>query len=300
MDEEELMEAVTKCNVYARVSPMNKLAIVNALKKHDKIVAMTGDGVNDAPALKVANIGVGMGITGTEVSKGVSDIVLADDSFSTIVTAIGEGRRIFDNIRNVIVYLLAGNIAEILVVFIGMILGFEIFLPIQILYLNLVTDSLPAISLAFEKASDDIMDRSPRHGKSFFTSFIIVKMFVSAFLKTIIILVMYFVNLKLYGVEITSTMTFLTLILLEMYYAYSCKNLKKNLLSGKVFTNKFLDFTMVGLIIVQIIVFVTPIGKIFSITHLNLIQTMYPIIGVLVVFLLDELTKPLIVRYFKD
>ena len=300
MNEEELMDAVTKYSVYARVSPMNKLAIVNALKKHDKIVAMTGDGVNDAPALKVANIGVGMGITGTEVSKGVSDIVLADDSFSTIVTAVEEGRRIFDNIRNVLVYLLAGNIAEILIVFIGMMFGFEIFLPIQILYLNLVTDSLPAISLAFEAAAPDIMERNTRHNKSFFTPFIIAKMFISALFKTIIILVMYFVNLKLYGIEISSTMTFLTLILLEMYYAYSCKNLKKNLLTGKIFGNRVLDFTMFGLILLQIILFATPIGSIFSITHLNIIQIIYSIIGVLVVFLLDELTKPLIVKYFKD
>ena len=136
---------------------MTKLKIVNAWKQNNKIVAMTGDGVNDAPAIKFADIGIGMGITGTEVSKSVSDIVLADDSFPTIVKAIKEGRRIFDNIRNVLVYLLTGNIAEVLVVLLGMIYGIEIFLPIQLLYINLITDSIPAIALAFEKEKDNIL-----------------------------------------------------------------------------------------------------------------------------------------------
>ena len=177
MSFDELKNNVENYSVYARVSPTNKLDIVNALKENGKLVAMTGDGVNDAPALKSANIGVGMGITGTEVSKNVSDIVLADDSFSSIVTAVKEGRRIFDNIRNAIVYLLTGNITEILVVFIGMLFGIEIFLPIQLLYINLITDSLPAIALAFEKESDDVMSRKVRkHTDSFFTQFLIAKM----------------------------------------------------------------------------------------------------------------------------
>ncbi len=158
----ELKRNVSKYSVYARVSPINKVSIVNAWQEKGKIVAMTGDGVNDAPALKAADIGVGMGISGTEVSKSVSDIVLTDDSFSSIVTAVKEGRRIFDNIRNVLVYLLVGNISEVIVVFIGMLAGITIFSPIQLLYINLITDSIPAIALAFEKESSDVMNRRVR------------------------------------------------------------------------------------------------------------------------------------------
>lgn len=301
MNEEQLMDAVIKYSVFARVSPINKLDIVNALKKHGKVVAMTGDGVNDAPALKASNIGVGMGITGTEVSKDVSDIVLVDDSFSTIVSAVIEGRRIFDNIRDVLVYLLAGNIAEILIVFIGMIFGFEIFVPIQLLYLNLVTDSLPAISLAFEKAESDVMEREVRKkDSSFFTPFLISKMCISAILKSIAVLTIYFVGKKVCGIEIASSMTFLTLILLEMYYAYSCKNLKKEVLTKEVFNNKYLNITTIFLIIIQIIVFTTPIRNLFGIVKLNIIQVMYPIFMVAIVFVIDELTKSIIVDIFKD
>src|SRR5574344_309082 len=210
LTDKQISGNVAKYSVYARVSPTNKLAIVNAWKENNKVVAMTGDGVNDAPALKAANIGVGMGITGTEVSKNVSDIILSDDSFSTIITAVKEGRRIFDNIRNVLVYLLTGNIAEVLVVFIGMLFGIEIFLPIQLLYINLITDSIPAIALAFEKEEENIMNRSIRKkDSSFFTPFLIAKMILSAVLKTIAILLVYFINLKLYNIEVATTMSFL-------------------------------------------------------------------------------------------
>ena len=300
MSKKQLNEAVKKYSVFARVSPMNKLDIVEALKSQDKIVAMTGDGVNDAPALKQANIGVGMGITGTEVSKGVSDIILADDSFSTIVKAVREGRKIFDNIRDVLVYLLAGNIAEILIVFIGMLFGFEIFVPIQLLYLNLVTDSLPAISLAFEEAEDDVMDRNSTNHLTFFTPFLIAKLSLSAILKTIAVLVVYFVGLNLYGMAIGSTMTFLTLILLETYYAYSCKNLKQDIFEGKIFSNKVLNRVTIFLMIVQIIVFNTPIRNLFGIVPLNIIQIIYPFIMVLLVVVVDEITKPFMVKTFKD
>ena len=300
MSKKQLNEAVQKYSVFARVSPMNKLDIVEALKSQDKIVAMTGDGVNDAPALKQANIGVGMGITGTEVSKGVSDIILADDSFSTIVTAVREGRRIYDNIRDVLVYLLAGNIAEILIVFIGMLFGIEIFVPIQLLYLNLVTDSLPAISLAFEEAEDDVMDRNFRSNKTFFTPFLIAKLALSAILKTVAVLTIYFVGLNMFGVEIGSTMTFLTLILLETYYAYSCKNLKQDIFEGRIFSNKYLNTVTIFLMIVQLIVFNTPIKHLFGITSLNALQVIYPMLMVLVVLLIDEITKPWMVKKFKD
>ena len=299
--EKKLKDEVKKYSVYARVSPMNKLSIVNAWKENNKVVAMTGDGVNDAPALNVADIGVGMGITGTEVSKGVSDIILADDSFSTIVTAVKEGRRIFDNIRNVLVYLLTGNITEIIVVFIGMLFGIEIFLPIQLLYINLVTDGIPAIALAFEPAEKNIMNRDVRKkDSSFFTPFLLSKITISAIIKSFAILLIYFTNLHLYNVEIASTMAFLTLILFEMIYAFSCRNLKRTILNKNIFSNIQLNKSMLALIILQFLVFLTPIKNIFNIVDLNLVQIMYSLSLVILLFLVDELAKKIINKLFKD
>lgn len=299
--EKDLKEEVKKYSVYARVSPMNKLAIVNAWKQNNKVVAMTGDGVNDAPAIKAANIGVGMGITGTEVSKSVSDIILVDDSFSTIVTAVREGRRIFDNIRNVLVYLLSGNIAEILIVFIGMLFGFEIFLPIQLLYINLITDSIPAIALAFEKEDKNIMNRDIRKkDSSFFTPFLVVKLIGSAILKTIPVLFIYFVGSKIYTIQVAATMAFLSLVLLEMIYAYSCRNLKNNIINRNIFENKYMNNSLLILTIIQLLVFTTPIRNIFGIVSLNLQQFIICIIIVIIIFIFEELSKKLITKIFKD
>lgn len=300
-NEEELKEVVKKYSVYARVSPINKLSIVNAWKDNNKVVAMTGDGVNDAPALKNANIGVGMGITGTEVSKGVSDIILSDDSFSTIVTAVKEGRRIYDNIRNVLVYLLTGNIAEVLIVFIGMIFGLEIFLPIQLLYINLITDSIPAIALAFEKEQKDIMDRNIRKkDSSFFTPFLVSKMTVSSILKTIAVLLVYFTNKQLYGLDEGTSMAFLTLILLEMNFAYSCRNQKKSIFETGLFGNSYINKSMIVLGLIQVIIFVTPIKSIFGITTLSILQVLYCFAICICIFIMDELIKPILSKNFKD
>ncbi len=301
MSEEMLLKNIENYNVYARVSPMNKLAIVNAWKKKGKIVAMTGDGINDAPALKAANIGIGMGITGTEVTKSVSDIILADDSFATIVTAVKEGRRIFDNIRNVLVYLLASNMAEILIVFMGMILGKEIFLPIQLLYINLVTDSLPAIALAFEEEDDNIMKRNVRKKeKAFFTPFLKAKIFIAAILKTISVLLIYLINLKVYNMEIATTMALLTLILEEILFAYSCRNLKESELNKKIFKNKTLNISVLLIMLLQVIVYLTPLKKVFQMTSLSLIQGVYVLLIVILIFLINEFLKNIIKRIFKD
>lgn len=301
MTEEQLKEVVKNYSVYARVSPTNKLSIVKAWKQNDKVVAMTGDGVNDAPALKTAHIGVGMGITGTEVSKNVSDIVLADDSFSTIVSAVKEGRRIFDNIRNVLVYLLTGNISEVLVVFIGMLFGIEIFLPIQLLYINLITDSIPAISLAFEKSALDIMNRPIRkNSDTFFTPFLISKIGISSILKATSILIVYFYSSNIYGIEVARTMSFLTLVLLEMIYAYSCRNLKNRVFNKDFLGNSYMNRSMILLGIIQLLVFITPIKNLFNIVSLNIYQVIICIIIVIVLFIIDEITKKIIIKTFKD
>ena len=300
LSKQELKDKVKEYSVYARVSPMNKLEIVNAWKENDVVVAMTGDGVNDAPALKKADIGIGMGITGTEVSKNVSDIILADDSFSTIVTAVEEGRRIYDNIRNVLVYLITGNIAEVLVVFIGMIFGIEIFLPIQLLYINLITDSIPAIALSFEEGTNDIMERKVKNTNTFFTPFLLSKIFLSSLLKTSVILFVYFTSVNLYGVSISISMTFLCLILLEMIFAFTCRNLKKNIIFEGMFKNKVMNKSMIILLLIQILLFITPLKSMFGIVRLSLFQLIYCIIIVLTIFLIDELTKTILVKLFKD
>ncbi len=298
---EELKEVVKKYSVYARVTPAQKLMIVDAWQANGKVVAMTGDGVNDAPAIKEADIGIGMGITGTEVSKNVSDIILSDDSFSTIVAAVREGRRIYDNIRNVLVYLLSGNLAEILVVFIPMLMGLEIFLPIHLLYINLITDSLPAIALAFEKEAPNIMERNIRSNDSkFFTPFMIGKIGLSAALKTMATLFVYVVNLKLFDVKIATTASFLTLILLEMVYAYSCRNLKEPLIRYHFFENNMLNKSMLVLMAVNLIIFFTPVSTIFGVSSLNIVQVGYVLIIVVVVFLIDELTKDIVSERLKD
>ena len=298
---DELKEIVKKYSVYARVSPINKLSIVNAWRNNNKVVAMTGDGVNDAPALKMANIGIGMGITGTEVSKGVSDIILLDDSFSTIVSAVKEGRRIFDNIRNVLVYLLTSNIAEVLIVFIGMLFGVEIFFPIQLLYINLVTDSIPAIALAFEKSDTDIMKRKVRKkDSSFFTKFLIAKITISSGLKFISVLLVYFIGIKYFTIEVASSTAFLTLILSEISFAYSCRNLKHNIIGKKFFDNHYMNKSILILIIIQLLVFLTPIAHLFKITSLSLLQIFYCFLTVIIVFLINELTKEIINLKFKD
>ena len=169
MEETELSQAVENCTVFARVSPEHKVRIVKAFQKNGKIVAMTGDGVNDAPALKAADIGCAMGRQGTEVAKGAADMVLLDDNFATIVEAVREGRGIYDNIQKAVHFLLSSNIGEIITIFVAMLLGWATpLLPIQLLWVNLVTDSLPAIALGLDPAEQDIMERNPRKDASLF------------------------------------------------------------------------------------------------------------------------------------
>ena len=193
MTDDELLEAVKRYQVYARITPNSKLRIVEALQSQGLVVAMTGDGVNDAPAIQKADIGIGMGITGTEVVKKVADCILVDDSFSTIVDGVEEGRRITSNIKKVILYLLAGNIVEVILVFVSMLLNMEMFTTLQLLWINLVTDSIPAIMLAFEKSDKDVMNNSPaNHGtQSFFTPFLTSKIIFSALFKSVIMIIMF-------------------------------------------------------------------------------------------------------------
>ena len=300
-NDKELKDIVKKYSVFARVNPSHKERIVFALQNSGKIVAMTGDGVNDAPAIKDAHVGVGMGITGTDVTKSASDIVLMDDSFSTIVVAVEEGRRIYNNIRNNIVFSLSSNFAEIFTIVIGLLTKTTILLPIYILFIDLVTDSIPSICLSFEKSEDGIMNKKPRGiNKPLFTSFIKSCIVSSAIIETIFVVITYFISLKIYGQETAMSLALLSMVVQEIVYSVSCRNLKQSVIKQGLFSNKTMNYGLLLIFLIEFIVFVTPLGKLISITSIDFALILVVFLINLMSIFIYELIKPLLVRYFKD
>lgn len=297
----ELKKIVKQYSVYARVNPSHKQRIVFALQNNGKIVAMTGDGVNDAPAIKDAHVGVGMGITGTDVTKSASDIVLMDDSFSTIVVAVEEGRRIYNNIRNNIVFSLSSNFAEIFTIIIGLLSKTTILLPIYILFIDLVTDSIPSICLSFEKSEDGIMNKKPRGiNKPLFTPFIKSCIASSAIIETIFVVLTYFISLKVYGRETAMSLALLSMVVQEIVYSISCRNLKHSIVKQGLFSNKVMNYGLLLILLIELIVFITPIGKLISITSIDISLILVVFLINFMAILIYELIKPLLVRWFKD
>lgn len=297
----EMVNLVKKYKVYARVSPNDKVRIVNAWQKNKKVVAMTGDGVNDAPAIKLAHIGIGMGKSGTEVTKSVSDILLLDDCFNTIVASIKEGRRIFNNIRNVILYSLSSNFAEIFIVIVGMLLGINVLLPIHILYIDLVTDAVLAICLAFEHSSKNVMKEPPhKSSNKFFTPFMTAYLLISSVIEAGLIYFVYKIGLNSYGEVVAQSMAFLCLIVQEMVFAINCRNLKEPLVKHGFFSNKYINIGFIVLTLLQVLIFITPIRDILHIVPLNLNQVMIIIVINIISFIFIELIKPVVVKKFKD
>ncbi len=300
LSEKELLAAVQKYSVFARVSPENKLQIVKALQKQGKVVAMTGDGVNDAPAIKLANVGVGMGKNGTDVTKNVADIILLDDSFQTITTAVSEGRRIYDNVITNVLYNLSSNFTEIVVILFGMFTGNTIISAIHVLYIDLVADTLPSITLAFEGASHDIMKRKPNGlNKRIFTNFFSAFLIVSVLLEAGISIFVYYHFLSL-GQDIAQTLALFSIIINEFVFAYNCRSLKEPIYKRGFFTNQYLNFGILFLLLVQIFVFFTPIGKIFGLSVVTISQLIFVFAVNIFAFLLLELLKPWITKLFKD
>ncbi len=256
MTDEELAATVNNVSVYARVQPEHKSRIVKAWKINDKITAMTGDGVNDAPSIKFADIGVGMGITGTDVTKNVADMVLADDNFATIVNAIEEGRRIYDNIRKVIQFQMATNTSEVLCVFFASVLGFEIFTPAQLLWINMVTDSAPGLALGTEIAEPDIMMRNPRPSNdSVFSEGMGVDSVLQGVLMTLIVFASYFIGHYLEHGTLTiansidgMTMAFLTQSNIEAFHAINMRSQR-----GSIFKMKKANWWLVGAVTFSLI-----------------------------------------------
>ena len=235
----EINKAVKKYSVYARVQPEHKVRIVKAWKANGAITAMTGDGVNDAPSIKSADIGVGMGITGTDVTKNVADMVLADDNFATIVTAVDEGRRIYDNIRKAIQFLLASNMAEVLGVFSATLMGFTLLNPVHLLFINLVTDCFPALALGMEKGEPDTMQKPPRDSKAgIFADGLGFDIVYQGILVTVITLASYIIGHCMevgffempHGIsEDGMTMAFLTMSMCEIFHAFNVRHQRKSI-----------------------------------------------------------------------
>ena len=302
LTDDELKEAVKKYNVYARISPNTKLRIVDALQSNGYVVAMTGDGVNDAPAIQKADIGIGMGITGTEVVKKVADCILVDDSFSTIVDGVEEGRRITANIKKIILYLLAGNIVEVLLVFISMVLNMEMFTTLQLLWINLVTDSIPAIMLAFEKKTEDQMENTlaNKYNESFFTPLLTAKIVIGAIIKSIVMLIIFIYFAKEADVSTAGSLLFIYLVTHELLFSFSCRNIKKSVLNKNIFSNKKLTLGVLTILLVQVIVLVTPISKYFIVPNIKISYILITIGICFIMFVLGELVKPIYTKLFKD
>ncbi|MBI5233984.1 MAG: cation-transporting P-type ATPase, partial [Deltaproteobacteria bacterium] len=260
--------------VYARVNPEHKLRVVKAWRKRGDIIAMTGDGVNDAPALKEADIGVAMGITGTDVTTEAGDMVLTDDNFASIVSAVEEGRGIFDNIRKVVHYLLSCNIGEILVLLIASLIGMPLpLLPIHILWMNLVTDGLPALGLAMEEVDKGVMDRKPRaKDEGIVTGSLIRVMALQGLFMAVCTLTVYMIELRLLGasIEKARTMAFMVIVFCQMFHVFNCRSEWRSVFAMGVFSNRMLNIAVLIILATQVsIVYIPGLQVVFKITLLS-------------------------------
>ena len=322
MSQEDLEKNVRKYSVYARVSPEHKVRIVKAWQKNGEIVAMTGDGVNDSPALKTSDIGCAMGVVGTDVAKEAADVILTDDNFATIVSAVEEGRRIYDNILKVIQFLLSSNVGEIVVLFLATlctpvfakwfgitdITHLEILLPIHILWINLVTDSLPALALAFDPANSDIMTRKPaKPGKGVFTKGMTWRVIYQGAMIGILTLVAFMIGLATTKnpidgltldeskIEVGQTMAFVTLALSELVHVFNVRDNKKSVFKTKVFNNSKLILAIIASAALMLVILAVPFLRgIFSIPVLpteNIVELVCLIFAPIVIVELFKLLK---------
>ena len=293
ISQKELEKNIMSYSVFARVSPEHKVRIVKAFQAEGAVVAMTGDGVNDAPALKNADIGIAMGKNGTDVAKNAADMVLADDNFVTIVEAVKQGRNIFDNIRKAIHFLIATNIGEIVTIFMGLILGLKSpLLAIQLLWINLVTDSFPAIALGLEKSDANIMNRKPIDSKKgLFADGLWSKIFVEGTMLGMLTLFAFSIGNKMYSLEVGRTMAFVCLGMLELVHSFNIKS-EESIFKVGIFENKYLvGAFLLGTIMQVGVVIFSPIASIFKLVPLNSIQWIYTILISLVPIVIVEIQK---------
>ena len=289
----KLEKDIMNYSVFARVTPEHKVRIVKAFQKTGAVVAMTGDGVNDAPALKKSDIGIAMGRKGTDVAKNAADMILNDDNFVTIVDAVKQGRNIFDNIKKAIHFLIATNIGEIVTIFVGLLLGVKSpLLAVQLLWVNLVTDSLPAIALGLEPPEKDIMNRPPRDSrKSIFADGLMGKIVVEGFMIGMFTILAFFIGNRYYGIEVARTMAFISLGMLELIHSFNVKS-EESIFKVGLFENKYLvGAFLLGTVLQLGIVFVPTLAEIFKLTQLNTTQWLITIAISIAPIIIVELQK---------
>ena len=300
LSDEEFQKVFKQYSVYARVSPEHKVRIVKAWQNEGKVVAMTGDGVNDAPSLKTADIGIGMGITGTEVSKGASDMVLADDNFATIIVAVEEGRKVFSNIQKSIQYLLSANMAEVFTIFFATLFGWDVLQPVHLLWINLVTDTLPAIALGVEPAEPGVMSHKPRGRKSnFFDGGVMGAIIYQGIFQTVLVLGVYgwalmfpehATNRMVH--EDALTMAFATLGLIQLVHAFNVKSVYQSIFTVGAFKNRTFNWAIpVAFLLLMVTIVVPGFNDLFHVSHLSVTQWLAVIIGSLLMVVLTEIVK---------
>jgi Ca2+-transporting ATPase len=271
MTEEELDSKIQNTSVYARVSPENKIRIVNAWQRKGNIVAMTGDGVNDAPALKKADIGVAMGITGTDVSKDAAAMILSDDNFATIIKAVANGRNVYRNIRNAIQFLLSGNMAAILSVLYTSVMALPVpFQPVHLLFINLLTDSLPAIAIGMEPPEDNLLSQKPRDPKTgILTKEFLTILFVQGGLIALSTMVAYFIGYNGGNAAVASTMAFATLTMARLFHGFNCRS-SQSIFRIKLFSNKYSILAFIlGTVLLNLVLFIPILKKLFMVSDLS-------------------------------
>lgn len=300
LSDEEFQKVFKQYSVYARVSPEHKVRIVKAWQNEGKVVAMTGDGVNDAPSLKTADIGIGMGITGTEVSKGASDMILADDNFATIIVAVEEGRKVFSNIQKSIQYLLSANMAEVFIIFFATLFGWDVLQPVHLLWINLVTDTLPAIALGVEPAEPGIMTHKPRGRQSnFFDGGVFGAIMYQGVFQTILVLAVYGWGLVFpehhTQAEIHAdalTMAYATLGLIQLLHAFNVKSVYQSVFKVGLFRNKTFNWAIpVAFILLMATIVVPGFNNLFHVSHLSFTQWLAVIVGSFLIVVLVEIVK---------
>lgn len=293
ISDSKLEKEIMNYSVFARVTPEHKVRIVKAFQKTGAVVAMTGDGVNDAPALKKSDIGIAMGRKGTDVAKNAADMILNDDNFVTIVDAVKQGRNIFDNIKKAIHFLIATNIGEIVTIFVGLLLGVKSpLLAVQLLWVNLVTDSLPAIALGLEPPEKDIMNRPPRDSrKSIFADGLMGKIVVEGFMIGMFTILAFFIGNRYYGIEVARTMAFISLGMLELIHSFNVKS-EESIFKVGLFENKYLLGAFVLGTVLQLgILFVPTLAEIFKLTQLNATQWLITIAISIAPIIIVEIQK---------
>lgn len=275
MPEKVFFDNILKYKVFARVSPKHKTMIVRALQQKDNVVAMTGDGINDAPSIRAADIGIAMGISGTDVTKSASDMVIADDNFTTIVVAVKEGRRVFSNIKKTIQFFLATNLAEVLSV-LAVTLAFyklDFLTSTQLLWINLITDSLPVLALGAETAEKDIMNKPPARSSDIFSKSSITSVIVFGIVQTLIVIGVFIFSYYAYGNEVAVTMTFFVLSFLELFHSFNIRSDKNSTFCKGFFSNKIMFFTvLIGIVVNMVLCFVPALRTAFGIVFLSLRQ----------------------------